>query len=73
MSTELSPPAFVQDPTFTALLDQLQERLNHSVCCTLVYGSCLRSGDIYDGLLDLYLLVDSYSDAYSQRRLAAAN
>lgn len=66
-------PAFVDDPTFTALLEQLQQRLNNHVCCTLVYGSCLRSGDIYDGLLDLYLLVDSYRDAYAQRRLAAAN
>ena len=66
-------PAFVSDLTFVALLDQLQSRLNQQVCCTLVYGSCLRSGDIYDGLLDLYLICDNYSDAYSQRRLAAAN
>ena len=66
-------PDPARDPNLAALLEQLDKRFNHAICGTLVYGSCLRSGDIYDGLLDLYLLVDSYSDAYSQRRLAAAN
>jgi hypothetical protein len=65
--------SFADDPTLQALLQQLQARLGNRVCCTLVYGSCLRSGDIYDGLLDLYLLCDNYADAYRQRRLAVAN
>ena len=34
---------------------------------------CLRSGDIYDGLLDLYLICDSYRAAYRRLLPAAAN
>lgn len=61
------------DPTLAALLAQLQARHHGAICCTLVYGSCLRSGDIYDGLLDLYLICDDYRSAYRSARLAAAN
>ena len=70
---EVSGPDPDRDPNLAALLSQLQTRLNGAVCCTLVYGSCLRSGDIYDGLLDLYLVCDDYRSAYSSARLAAAN
>jgi len=52
------------DPTLDALLAQLDARHRGAIACTLVYGSCLRSGDIYDGLLDLYLICDSYRAAY---------
>jgi hypothetical protein len=56
-----------------ALLAQLDARHHGAICCTLVYGSCLRSGDIYDGLLDLYLICDNYRAAYRNTLLAAAN
>ena len=39
----------------------------------LMYGSCLRSGDPYDGLVDLYVLVADYDRAYPRRWLAWAN
>jgi hypothetical protein len=61
------------DPALARLLENLQARHNSAICCTLVYGSCLRSGDIYDGLLDLYLICDSYRAAYGTSLLAAAN
>jgi hypothetical protein len=61
------------DATLAALLAQLEARYHGAICCTLVYGSCLRSGDIYDGLLDLYLICDDYRSAYRSPRLAAAN
>lgn len=66
-------PDAASDPTLAALLAQLQQRHHQAVCCTLLYGSCLRSGDIYDGLLDLYLVCDSYQAAYRRPLLAAAN
>ena len=66
-------PDAASDPTLAALLAKLQTRHHGAICCTLVYGSCLRSGDIYDGLLDLYLICDNYRAAYQQSRLAAAN
>ena len=66
-------PDPARDPNLAALLAQLDKRFNHAVCGTLVYGSCLRSGDIYDGLLDLYLVLDSYEAAYGRGWLAGAN
>lgn len=66
-------PDAATDPRLAKLLEQLRERHNDAICCILLYGSCLRSGDIYDGLLDLYLICDSYSAAYRSRPLAAAN
>jgi len=55
------------------MLDQLQARHHGAICATLLYGSCLRSGDIYDGLLDLYLICDGYRAAYRNPLMAAAN
>jgi len=53
-----------QDLGLAALIDQLGKKHHDAICATLVYGSCLRSGDIYDGLLDLYLICDNYRAAY---------
>lgn len=61
------------DTTLAALLEQLRTRHHDAICCTLVYGSCLRSGDIYDGLLDLYLICDSYRAAYRRSLPALTN
>lgn len=66
-------PDAAKDPTLAALLAQLDTRLNGAACATLVYGSCLRSGNIYDGLLDLYLICDSYRAAYQRTAPAVAN
>jgi hypothetical protein len=66
-------PDPAEDATLAALLTQLQERFAGAICCTLVYGSCLRSGNIYDGLLDLYLVCDNYRAAYGPSLPAAAN
>lgn len=56
-----------------ALLDALEAQYNQSVLGIIVYGSCLRSGDIFDGLLDVYLLCSRYRDAYGAGALAAGN
>ncbi len=66
-------PDTAADPNLAELLAQLNARHNGAICCTLVYGSCLRSGDIYDGLLDLYLICDNYRTAYQRPLPAAAN
>ena len=49
------------------LAEEIQARYSDSVQAILFYGSCLRTGDDSEGLVDLYLLVDSYSSAYSGR------
>ncbi|MEP4486584.1 MAG: hypothetical protein ABJ013_13200 [Halioglobus sp.] len=69
----VSGPEADSDPALAGLLEQLQQRHNGAICATLLYGSCLRSGDLYDGLLDLYLICDSYSAAYGHSVLATGN
>lgn len=55
------------------LIDALETRHRHAVVGVIVYGSCLRSGDIFDGLVDLYLLCSSYADAYGTGVVALGN
>lgn len=44
-----------------------------TVVGVLFYGSCLRTGKTKDGILDFYILVDSYAGAYASRLLGLAN
>lgn len=52
-------------PAVQVLVDDILARHGRAVQGVLFYGSCLRSGDDLDGLVDLYLLVDSYRKTYS--------
>jgi hypothetical protein len=68
---ELTPsPAH---PALTHLVESLKKRHRKCVASVLFYGSCLRSGDPYDGLVDLYLIVDKYRCANSGWIKAAWN
>jgi hypothetical protein len=72
--TEEQPPTDPDtDRALAALLQQLRERHHGAVNSILLYGSCLRGGDIFDGLVDLYLVCDSYGSAYAGRGLALIN
>ena len=51
-------------PAVQVLIDEILARHGRAAQGILFYGSCLRSGDDLDGLVDLYLLVDSYRNAY---------
>ncbi len=62
-----------EEPALDALLAHLKARHGNAINCVLLYGSCLRSGDIFDGLLDIYLVCDDYRSAYTGRTMAAAN
>lgn len=66
-------PDPADDPAFAGLLEAMRARHHGAVGAVLLYGSCLRSGDLYDGLLDLYLVCDGYREAYRRPLLAAAN
>ncbi len=57
----------------TALVEQVIACHGKAVAAVLLYGSCLRSGDPFDGLVDLYVLVDDYTKAYSKAWLMLAN
>jgi len=66
---ELLQPA----PTAAAqLTDEILRRHGRAVVAVLFYGSCLRR-KTSEGVLDFYVLVDSYRDAYPSRLLAWAN
>ena len=61
------------EPALGQLMDVLRARHGASINAIVAYGSCLRSGDIFDGLLDLYLISDDYRSAYTSSTLALAN
>ena len=60
-------------PELNALIDEILGRHGEAAQAILFYGSCLRSGDDLDGLVDLYLLVDDYRSAYKSRLQASLN
>ena len=60
-------------PALNALIDEILKRHGEAAKAILFYGSCLRSGDDLDGLVDLYLLVDDYRSAYKSRLQASLN
>jgi len=60
-------------PPLAALVGLLQDRFGASLEAVLLYGSCLHGGDVTDGIVDLYALVDGYGEAYPGRGLPLAN
>jgi len=61
------------DPALRALIDALLARYGAAVQAILFYGSCRRNGDALDGLVDLYVIVESYRAAYGGWALSTAN
>ncbi len=62
-----------QHPALQTLVENLKARYGDNVVAILFYGSCLRHSDPYDGLVDLYLVVDRYRDANSSLSRAVWN
>lgn len=52
---------------------EIRRRHGAAVAAILFYGSCLRKRNTEDGVLDFYVLVDSYRTAYSSWTLAWLN
>jgi hypothetical protein len=53
--------------------DCLRQRFGPHALAILFYGSCRRARDDADGIVDLYLLVDGYREAYGRLMPAVAN
>ena len=66
-----TPRTFIKE--LLALRDALLQQYSGAVDAMLFYGSCLRSGDALDGLVDLYLVVDDYRKAYRKSLPALFN
>jgi len=60
-------------PAVAVLIDEILTRYGEAAQGILFYGSCLRTGDDLDGLVDLYLLVDDYRKAFKSRIQAFFN
>jgi hypothetical protein len=70
ISQESSRPA---SPAVHAIAKKLLALYGSSIKAILFYGSCLRTGEDGEGLLDLYVLVDNYRSAYGTGSLAFLN
>ena len=59
---------------FVPLVDALIMRFGESLDAVILYGSCLHSAvSLEEGIVDLYVVVDSYHKAYPERYLATLN
>ena len=55
---------------FSIFVEELKSRFGSSLDAILLYGSCLRSQEIGDGVVDFYVVVDDYSNAYQEHYLS---
>ena len=61
------------DPRVTAMAQAIAAQYPGSARAVLFYGSCLRMSELDGLMLDFYLIVSDYGDAYPKRWLAIAN
>ncbi|MDO9368830.1 MAG: hypothetical protein Q7T68_09700 [Sphingopyxis sp.] len=67
---ELSTPV---DPRAAAMAQAIAAQYPGSARAVLFYGSCLRETQLDGLMLDFYLIVSDYGDAYPERWMAIAN
>ncbi|SEH19442.1 hypothetical protein SAMN05428974_3453 [Sphingopyxis sp. YR583] len=61
------------DPRVTAMAQAIAAEYPGSARAVLFYGSCLREAELDGLMLDFYLIVSDYGDAYPKRWMAVAN
>jgi len=64
---------YQQDEVLQAFVDEINNKLNSCVIGVVFYGSCMRSRQYQDAMLDFYVVVDKYSNAYSNYWYRIAN
>jgi hypothetical protein len=67
---ELSTPV---EPRVAAMAQAIAAQYPGSARAILFYGSCLRESELDGLMLDFYLIVSDYGDAYPKRWMAVAN
>ncbi len=70
VAEELAQPV---DPRVAAMAAAIAAKYPQAARAVLFYGSCLRQKQLDGLMLDFYLIVSSYRDAYGRGWLAAAN
>ena len=61
------------DTVLNHFVEELKKLYDISLQAIIFYGSCMRSGDYHDAVLDFYLVVDSYKSAYKKNWPALLN
>ncbi len=54
----------LDDPVLQAFVDQLKQHYGPSLYAVVFYGSCLRSREYTEAMLDFYVIVNDYDTAY---------
>lgn len=62
-----------QAAALAPLMAAINERHGPAVSAVVYYGACLRTGAIYEGLVDFYVVVDRYRHAHGHPISALAN
>lgn len=70
VAEELGAPV---DPRVARIAAAIAEKHGASSKAVLFYGSCLRQRELEGGMLDFYLIVSDYREAYGKGWLRAAN
>ena len=70
VAAELGEPV---DPRVSAVAAAIAARYGSAARAVLFYGSCLRERRLEGLMLDFYLIVSNYSEAYGKSWLATAN
>jgi len=70
VATELEQPV---DPLVTAMAEAIARRYGSAARALLFYGSCLREANLDGLMLDFYLIVSDYAEAFGKGWLALAN
>jgi hypothetical protein len=70
VADELAKPV---DPRVAAMADALAAEYPDAARAVLFYGSCLRQRELDGLMLDFYLIVSDYRDAYRSKWLTVAN
>ncbi|SDW54068.1 hypothetical protein [Nitrosomonas communis] len=60
-------------PDFEYLTEALKQRFADSLDAIILYGSCLHTSNLSEGIADFHVLVNDYRNAYAKRYLAYLN
>ena len=60
-------------PTISLLTANLRTHFGDTLLAVVLYGSCMRAEEYIEGVVDLYVIVNSYKGAYPERMLRYLN
>ena len=64
---------FQQDEVLESFISQIKNTFKNTIVGIVFYGSCMRSREYKDAMLDFYVVVDDYSHAYTNYWYRYAN